>query len=222
MGCMGAIFLLCFADLASENAKRLVKEGYDRVARDYGRLEGESAWPRMRWLGKVLERLAPGSAVLDLGCGSGDPADVEIARAHAVTGVDISQAQIELARRNVPSGTFIHGDAGSVAFPAGSFDAVVSFYALEHLPREEHGPLLRRIHGWLRPGGWLLIGTEADDAEGVVSEWLGVPMYFSSFGPEMVVRLAREAGFEIVEAEIEGQVEEGEEIGYLWLLGRKG
>jgi SAM-dependent methyltransferase len=175
----------------------------------------------MRWLGKVLERLAPGSAILDLGCGSGDPADVEMARQHAVTGVDISGAQIELARRNVPTGTFIHGDAGSVEFPAGSFDAVVSFYTLEHLP-QEHGPLLRRIHGWLRPGGWLLLSTEADEAEGVVSTWLGVPMYFSSYGPEAVVRLAREAGFEIAEAEIEGQVEGGEEIGYLWVVGRKG
>ena len=189
-----------------DNAKRLVEEGYDAVARDYGRLEGETEWPRLRWLGKVLERLEPGSAILDLGCGSGDPADVEMARAHAVTGVDISGAQIELARRNVPAGTFIHGDAGSVDFPAGSFDAVVSFYTLEHLPREEHGALLRRIHGWLRPGGWLLLSTEADEAEGVVSTWLGVPMYFSSYGPEAVVRLAREAGFGIVEAEIEEQV----------------
>ena len=69
---------------------------------------------------------------------------------------------------------------------------------------------------------WLLLSTEADETEGVVSTWLGVPMYFSSFGLEAVVRLAREAGFEIVEAEIEGQVEGGEEIGYLWLVGQRG
>ena len=80
------------------------------------------------------------------GCGSGAPADVEIARRHAVTGVDISGAQIDLARQNVPAGTYIHGDAGSVKFPAASFDAVVSFYTLEHLPRHEHETLLGRIH----------------------------------------------------------------------------
>jgi ubiquinone/menaquinone biosynthesis C-methylase UbiE len=121
------------------DAKRIVEAGYDRVAHDYARLEGESEWPRMRWLKRTLNELEPGSSVLDLGCGSGDPADIEIAREYKVTGVDISQAQIDLARGNVPTGSFIHGDAGSVEFPASSFDAVVSFYALEHIPREEQG-----------------------------------------------------------------------------------
>jgi len=199
----------------------LVEQGYDKVAHDYARLEGEAEWPRMRWLRKVLRELDPGSSVLDLGCGSGDPADVEIAREHRVTGVDISQTQINLARRNVPSGNFIHGDAGSVEFPAATFDAVVSFYALEHIPREEHAIILRRIHHWLRPGGLLLIGTEAGDEAGVVGEWLGVPMYFSAFDSDTVKRLVGESGFVIVETGIESQMEQGDEIPYLWLIARK-
>jgi ubiquinone/menaquinone biosynthesis C-methylase UbiE len=134
-----------------DDPKRLVEQGYDKVAHDYARLEGETEWPRMRWLRKMLSKLEPDSPVLDLGCGSGDPADVEIARAHKVTGVDISQTQINLACQNVPAGHFIHGDAGSVEFPAAAFDAVISFYTLEHIPREEHETILRRIHHWLRP-----------------------------------------------------------------------
>lgn len=203
------------------DAKRIVEAGYDRVALDYARLEGEAEWPRMRWLKRTLSELAPGSSVLDLGCGSGDPAGVEIAREHQVTGVDISQGQIDLARRSVPAGCFIHGDAGSVEFPAASFDAVVSFYTLEHIPREEHETILRRIHHWLRPGGFLLISLEAGEAEGVIAQWLGVPMYFSCFGPETVKQLVRLAGFEIVETAIETQVERGTEIPYLWVLARK-
>lgn len=204
-----------------DGPKRLVEQGYDKVALDYARLEGETEWPRMRWLGKMLRKLEPGSSVLDLGCGSGDPADVEIAREHQATGVDISQVQIDLARRNVPAGNFIHGDAGSVEFPAASFDAVVSFYALEHIPRQEHETILRRIHRWLRPRGFLLICLEAGDAEGMIGQWLGVPMYFSCFDPETVKRLVAEAGFEILETEIESQVEQGHAIPYLWLLARE-
>jgi len=75
--------------------ERVVEQGYDRVAHEYARLEGESEWPRMRWVRKLLKVLEPGSSVLDLGCGSGDPADVEISKEHKVTGVDISQAQID-------------------------------------------------------------------------------------------------------------------------------
>ncbi len=204
-----------------DDPKRLVEQGYDKVAHDYARLEGETEWPRMRWLRKMLNKLEPGSSVLDLGCGSGDPADVKIAREHKVTGVDISQTQINLARQNVPAGNYIHGDAGSVEFPATSFDAVISFYALEHIPREEHETILRRTHHWLRPRGFLLISTEAGDVDGVVGQWLSVPMYFSCFDTETVKRLVNEAGFEIVETEIESQVEQGNEIPYLWLLARK-
>jgi ubiquinone/menaquinone biosynthesis C-methylase UbiE len=201
--------------------KRVVESGYDRVAHDYARLEGASEWPRMRWLKRTLNELEPGSSVLDLGCGSGDPADIEIARQHRVIGVDISQAQIDLARQNVPAGSFIHGDAGSVEFPAASFDAVVSFYTLEHIPREEHETILRRVHGWLRPGGYFLLSHEAGEAEGMVGRWLGVPMYFSCFDPETVKQLVCGAGFEIVETAIETQAEQGIEIPYQWVLARK-
>ena len=47
---------------------------------------------------------------------SRSPADVEISQKHKVTGVDISQTQIGLARQNVPAGHFLYGDAGSVEF----------------------------------------------------------------------------------------------------------
>jgi SAM-dependent methyltransferase len=201
--------------------KRLVEQGYDQVAADYALLEGESAWPRMRWLGKVTSRLPPGSSFLDLGCGSGDPADVEIAKAHQITGVDISRVQVAHARKNVPAGAFHHADAASVDFPKGSFDAVVSFYALEHIPRDEHAPLIGRIYRWLRPGGYLLLAIEAGEAD-EVGEWLGVPMYFSSFGPEQLKDSIERAGFETIETAIEPQREEERDIPYFWLLAQKG
>lgn len=204
-----------------DDRKRVVERGYDKVAHDYARLEGETAWPRMRWLKKMLNQLEPGSSILDLGCGSGDPADIEVAKEHKVTGVDISQTQINLARQNVPTGNFIHGDAGSVEFPVASFDAVISFYTLEHIPREEHETILRRIHQWLRPDGFLLISLEAGEVDSIISEWLGVPMHFSCFDPETVKWLVNRVGFEIVETEIESQVEQGDAIPYLWLLARK-
>jgi cyclopropane fatty-acyl-phospholipid synthase-like methyltransferase len=201
--------------------KQVVAQGYDQVAHIYAGLEGETAWPRMRWLGKVLAQLAPGSAVLDLGCGSGIPADIEIAKRHKVTGVDISQAQVDLARRNVPSGTFLHADTGAIEFPPAAFDAAVSFYTLEHIPRAEHAAILGRICGWLRPGGLLLISMEAGEYDNVEGTWLGVPMFLSCHDPAMMLRLVEEAGFALVETAIEGQVEQGQEIPYLWVIARK-
>jgi ubiquinone/menaquinone biosynthesis C-methylase UbiE len=227
-----ACLLICLVDkvteekamngaVDSQEVKRVVEQGYDHVALDYARLEGEATWPRMRWLRRLLDQLEPGSSVLDLGCGSGDPADVEIAKQHQVTGVDISQAQIGLAIQNVPTGHFLHGDAASVEFPAASFDAVVSFYTLEHIPREEHKAVLRRIHHWLRADGMLLISMEAGEYDDVMGEWLGVPMFISCFEPETTKRLVAEAGFELLETAVETQVEGSHKVPYLWLLARK-
>ncbi len=204
-----------------KNPKQLVTQGYDQVAQTYARLEQETEWPRMRWLNKLLKQLPPGSTVLDLGCGSGVPADAEIAQTHQVTGVDISPVQIELARQNIPSGQFMCADVGSLHFPASSFHAVVSFYALEHLPREEHAALIQRIYTWLHPQGWLLLGTEPGDEEGVVGEWLGVPMYFSCFDAETVKGFIIQNGFEIVETAVEAQTERDHEVHYLWVLAQK-
>lgn len=205
----------------SRHARRVVEEGYNRIAQAYARLEGEIDWPRMRWLQKLVNRLEPGSSILDLGCGSGVPADVEIAKQHRVTGVDVSQTQIDLARRNVPTGCFLHGDAATVEFAADSFDAVISFYALEHIPRNEHATILRRIYKWLRAEGFLLIGMEAGEYDDVIGEWLGVPMFFSCFDPETMKHLIDEAGFGLLESAVEVQAEGSHEVPYLWLLARK-
>ena len=204
-----------------DDSRGTVEQGYDQVAHRYARLERESEWPRMRWLGKALTRLPPGCEILDLGCGSGNPADIKIARHHHVTGADVSKTQIELAARNVPEGRFIQGDVRSISFPASSFDAVVSFYALEHIPRREHLTTLRRIHGWLKPRGLLLIALEAADYEDVTANWLGVPMFFSCFDPETTRQLAGEAGFDVIETAVEDQLEGGRSVPYLWLLARR-
>jgi ubiquinone/menaquinone biosynthesis C-methylase UbiE len=205
----------------SISPKKVVEQGYDKVASDYAHLEGEIKWPRMQWLKKLLNRLQPNSSVLDLGCGSGDPADIEIAKKHKVTGVDISQTQIDLARHKVPHGNFIHGDAGSVNFPSASFDAVISFYTLEHIPREEHGSVLGHIYQWLKAGGFLLISMEAGDFDDVMGHWLGVPMFISCFNPEMMKKLVIHEGFDVLETAIETQMEGEVEVPYHWILARK-
>ena len=99
----------------------------------------------------LLARVPRGADILELGCGAGGPTTQRLAAHGRLTGVDISAEQLRRARERIPAATFIHGDAAAVELPDGAFDAVVSLYALNNLPREELGALFRRIHGWLRP-----------------------------------------------------------------------
>jgi SAM-dependent methyltransferase len=134
---------------------------------------------------------------------------------------DISAAQLVLARHHVPEATFVHADAAELELPAGSFDAVVSLYMLGHVPRGEQPGLLRRIAEWLRPGGYLLATLARGADEGVEEDWLGAPMFFSSFDEETNRRHLRAAGFELLRDETIGQLEHGTEARFQWVLARK-
>jgi cyclopropane fatty-acyl-phospholipid synthase-like methyltransferase len=201
---------------------RIVAAGYDRVADSYERLEQDGAeWPRLRRLQHVLQQVPERGSVLDLGCGNGLPALREIALRHAATGVDVSAVQTERAGRNVPAATVLTADMAELEFADGSFDAVVSFYAVEHVPRTRHPELLRRIRAWLKPGGLFLFTVEARDGFEGVGTWLGEPMFFSQLDEEEMVKVLFEAGLTIVSREREEQLEGGSAVEYLWVLARR-
>src|SRR5687768_7152863 len=109
-------------------SREVVRSGYDSCGPAYA--ASRNRLQSQRRLEDLVSRLAEGSAVLDLGCGSGQPIDAFlIARGLRVTGIDIAGVQISLAQATLPDGTFINADMSEVAFRPDSFDAVVSFYA---------------------------------------------------------------------------------------------
>lgn len=206
----------------SNDPGEIVRDGYDRVAAHYRALEDDGArWPRAEWIAELTNGLRAGAAVLDLGCAAGVPVSAQLAGRYRVTGVDISPEHIEQAARNVPEAEFVCADARAITFPAGRFDAAISLYTFDHIPRDEHQDLLARLHDWLRPGGLLLLSIEDNDEPGAVADWLGVDMYFSMFGAEATRRLVREAGFEIEKTDVRTQTEGETEISYTWILARR-
>jgi cyclopropane fatty-acyl-phospholipid synthase-like methyltransferase len=202
--------------------KRIVADGYDVIAERYLAWSDLRASPtRLRYLALALELIPPGSQVLELGCGAGIPMTAALAQGRAVTGVDISATQLEMARRNVPSATFIRADMTSLAFEPASVDAVVAFYSLTHMPRDEHRQLIERIRSWLRPDGLFLASMGADDEPGdVEADWLGVDMYFSHFGAKANRRLIERAGLVIERAEVAVEPEDRHDARFLWVLAR--
>ena len=205
------------------DAKRIVEEGYDRIAETYRDWAARSpSAVRTRYTDLLLGALPPGAAVLELGCGTGEPLTRLLAARFHVTGVDLSARHIALAQAAIPQATFIQADMGALDFPPGSFDAVTAFYSIIHVPREEHGDLLRRIAGWLRPGGLLVATMGAGDTPaGVEADWLGAPMYWSHFDSATNRRLVTAAGLDLVAAREETEDEDGTPVTFLWIVAGK-
>ena len=183
------------------NYKALVRSGYNQCAAAYHESRKSETG---RELDALLGVLDDGAAVLDIGCGAGAPVARALSERFNVTGVDISDSMIELARANVPAGRFIRADIMSVAFEPSIFDAVTAFYSIFHLPRSEHQALFRRIHEWLGADGYLLCLLPRYDEETYLDEFFGSTMYWSSYALEDYERQLTEVGFDILEMSVAG------------------
>jgi 2-polyprenyl-3-methyl-5-hydroxy-6-metoxy-1,4-benzoquinol methylase len=142
--------------------------------------------------------------VLDVGCGNGVPVARDLAAAgHRITGVDLSDVQIQRARRLVPAATFLRADITSLSFTPGSFDAVVALYSLIHMPLDAQPSLVRSFAQWLVPGGWLLLIAGWTAWTGSQDRWLGgeSPMWWSHAGAQTYERWLTDANFDILRGE---------------------
>jgi SAM-dependent methyltransferase len=177
---------------------------------------------RIAYVQRVRQRLAPGSIVVDLGCGPGDPATRLLAADHHVLGVDVSPGQLRLAASAAPSALLVRADITEFALRPASVDAVVSFYALGHLPPPAHAPLFAAIATWLRPGGLLLTSAPRIPGDQVDEDWIGVPMYFGGIGDEATLAAVRTAGLTVEASEV---VPEDEPDGHIsrfhWITATK-
>jgi demethylmenaquinone methyltransferase/2-methoxy-6-polyprenyl-1,4-benzoquinol methylase len=154
-----------------------VNDLFAAIARRYDLLNDlQSFGLHRRWKHRVVELAAvrPGHRALDVCCGTGDIA-LALARCGAeVTGLDFSQAMLEIARTRsqkseargqkaegcTPSSVlrppvFFQGDAQQLPFPDNSFDAVTIGYGLRNLASWETG--LREMLRVAKPGARLVV-----------------------------------------------------------------
>ena len=199
---------------------RIVAEGYDAVADRY--LAWSSTAPvRLRYLERLLDLLPAASDVLELGCGAGEPVTRRLAERHRLVAVDISARQLELAAHSAPQAHLLLADMLDLAFAPDSFDAVVAFYSLTHVPRAHHADLLARIVAWVRPGGVVLMTMGAADNPGSVDDdWLGAPMYFSHFDSATNRALVQRSGIRILSADLVDEDARDAGARFLWVIGR--
>lgn len=193
----------------------MVKKSYNKIAskyytqRDLNKFNGE--------LDKFIELLPQDAHVLDAGCGAGIPtAKYLVNKGLKVTGIDISDTMLRMARKNVPEAIFLNRDLNELDFKKKSFDGIISVYTLFHIPKEQHKKILKSFFEILKPGGILLINTGVSELEGV-SSFFGEPMFWSNYEPKKTLELVKSIGFSI---SFEGVLVRGAEFQY-WIFAKK-
>jgi ubiquinone/menaquinone biosynthesis C-methylase UbiE len=205
---------------ASMDFKKTVREGYNAIADKY-LAERTRASEDVSLLSEFIERLPASAKVLDAGCGAGIPISQILSERFHVTGVDFSEAQVELAKKNVPNAVFLCADMTQLKFPNDTFDGITSYYAIIHVPRQEHQPLLENFYSMLKPGGLALLCLGAEHLIDDIDEnYLGTHMYWSHYDTDTYLRMLQDCGFSILwskhvtDATCEG-------AGHLFVLAQK-
>ena len=203
----------------------VVARGYDALAGRYAewRAPGLGGDPTLKHLDSLAGRLPTGARVLELGCGPGVVTRLLVER-YEVTALDISSVQADLARHAAPAASVEVGDALDATFEAGSFDAVLAFYVLNHIRRQRIVELLDGVSLWLRPGGIFLASFGVGDVSEWTGSWLGTEMFFSSWPSLENSTLVEAAGLEILDDSlvtiVEGEPEPGEAT-FQWIMARR-
>lgn len=141
--------------------------------KDFIKAKEDFVHEMVKWGG--LDKLPPGTKVLDVGCGIGGSCRI-LARDYGfeVTGITISPKQVERARQLTPEGLnvkFMVDNALCLSFPDNTFDVVWSIEAGPHMPdKAKYAQEMMRV---LKPGGILVVAdwNQRDDRQKPLNFW---------------------------------------------------
>jgi 2-polyprenyl-6-hydroxyphenyl methylase/3-demethylubiquinone-9 3-methyltransferase len=107
----------------------------------------------------VASQIDPNQNILDIGCGAGFLTNFLAEKGHVVTGVDLSETSLDIARLHdqTHSVEYIKASAYHLPFEKTKFDIVCATDVLEHLEYPER--LIQEASRVLRPGGYFFFHT---------------------------------------------------------------
>ena len=144
---------------------------YDALAHWWREMHRESNYG-MRQLSRALAFVSKCGDALDVGCGSSSRMVTVLENSgFRVTGIDVSTEMIRLAKEGSETANFIQADICGYQLSS-TYDLVVAWDSLFHLPITEQEPVLKKLCNALNPRGVLMyslgddIGEHQDTMEG--------------------------------------------------------
>ncbi|MCR4276461.1 MAG: class I SAM-dependent methyltransferase [Candidatus Parcubacteria bacterium] len=181
-----------------------LKETYNRIALDWHKDHSHDEW----WVegtDSFIKELSPGARVLDVGCGSGVKSKYLIDHGLKVTGIDISEKLLDIARREASEGEFKVLSMMELDTMSEMFDGVFAQASLLHIPKKDAGDVVKKMTGRLVPGGFLYIAVkesrEGKPDEGIEKEndyGYEYKRFFSYFTMNELESYLTDAGLEVI------------------------
>lgn len=177
-----------------QRANKII-EIYRRHAEAFATQRGKNLMEKA-WLDRFLALTSDRAAILDIGCGSGDPvARYFIQCGRSVVGVDSSSELISRCRRDFPAGDWRVGDMRALSLGA-TFDGLIAWDSFFHLTPDDQRLMFPIFRAHAAPRAALMF-TSGPRAGVAIGEFEGEPLYHGSLDGEEYRALLERNGFEI-------------------------
>lgn len=170
---------------------------YDRHAVRYDALRGRSLFERA-WLDLFLAKVAVEGAVLDIGCGMGEPiARYITGRGHKVTGVDSSANMIALCRSRMPAQQWHVADMRGLSLGR-RFAGLIAWDSFFHLAYDDQRAMFPVFAAHALPDAALMFTSGPAHGE-AIGTFEGAPLYHASLAPDEYRALLAGNSFEVLD-----------------------
>lgn len=188
--------------ITSREKRDSVKRDYDMIADEYA-IEFGKLYEDLEVVEKFLDKLKPNSKILDLGGGTGKLTDLFIQKGHKAICYDFSKEMMKKAREYYPNIPYILDDMLNIEihFEKNTFDGIIAFYSLFHIPKEDLNNVFISINNILKEDGVFCFVVQLGDGEQFIDEpylkeeGKGI-LYFNFFTKNLIEQILIDNNFE--------------------------
>jgi len=198
---------------------------YNKVAGDYAKQAKNNA-PQIE-RERFVSLIEPPGMVLDVGCGSGRDCGYFVDKGFQVTGIDLSDKLLDIAKKSVPGALCIKQDMRNIILPEKAFDGIWSCASLLHLKHDEISGVLTVLYSLLKPHGVIFILVKAGAGEHYKEEQ-SIPKlkrFYSFHSKESITEHLTKSGFAIIDCYTYNVSDRSPEMKDSWWIasfGKKG
>ncbi len=180
-----------------------LKDTYNLIAEDWHKDHSDDDWWK-EGVDHLITLLPAKATILDVGCGSGVKSKYFSERGFSVTGIDISDGLLAIARRIAPSAEFRELSMYDLDSLDESYDLVFAQASLLHIPKSDAAAIVASMYRLTKPGGYVYLAVkeskEGRPDEATLKEddyGYEYERFFSYFRMEELEGYFRDAGLQI-------------------------
>jgi ubiquinone/menaquinone biosynthesis C-methylase UbiE len=181
-----------------------LRQTYNKIAQQFAEDHSQDTWDD-DYIKLFVTSLPKGADVLDLGCGAGNDANKLSEKGLTITGLDISDSFIAIAKAKYPKINFIRGDLLRTPFNQATFDGLFAKASLLHVAKKDMPRALAEIKRIVKPKGVIHLALKGGEGEGEITEndyGYDYTRFFSYWKMEQLVDILEKARFGIKKKDV--------------------